>query len=89
MFQIQQPNHIIFGKYAASEYSYPNDCLIITSKGAKSRVWLEYSGLKNQIIFDIQKDLNKRNKLNTKERQVEIRNPEGGGGEDIPPNHMN
>ena len=52
MFQIQQPNHIIFGKYAASEYSYPNDCLIITSKGAKSRGWIDYIKGNNFKIFD-------------------------------------
>ena len=52
MFQIQQPNHIIFGKYAASEYSYPNNCLIITSKGAKSRGWIDYIKGNNFKIFD-------------------------------------
>jgi succinate semialdehyde reductase len=52
LFQIQQPNHIIFGKYAASEYSYPNDCLIITSKGAKSRGWIDYIKGNNFKIFD-------------------------------------
>ena len=52
MFQIQQPNHIIFGKYAASEYLYPNDCLIITSKGAKSRGWIDYIKGNNFKIFD-------------------------------------
>ena len=53
MFQIQQPNHIIFGKYAASEYSYPNDCLIITSKGAKSRGWIDYIKGNNFKIGDL------------------------------------
>jgi len=54
LFQIQQPNHIIFGKYAASasEYSYPNNCLIITSKGAKSRGWIDYIKGNNFKIFD-------------------------------------
>ena len=52
MFQIQQPNHIIFGKYTASEYSYPNNCLIITSKGAKSRGWIDYIKGNNFKIFD-------------------------------------
>jgi len=52
LFQIQQPNHIIFGKYTASEYSYPNNCLIITSKGAKSRGWIDYIKGNNFKIFD-------------------------------------
>ena len=52
MWTIKQPSKIIFGKNSVNEFSFPEKCLIITSKGAKSRGWLEYSGLNNQIIFD-------------------------------------
>jgi len=41
-----------FGKNSVQEFSFPKKCLVITSKGAKSRGWLEYTGLSNQIIFD-------------------------------------
>ena len=52
MWTIKQPPKIIFGKNSLREYSFPEHCLIITSKGAKSRGWLEYAGLSNQQIFD-------------------------------------
>jgi malonic semialdehyde reductase len=52
MWTIKQPSKIIFGKNSLREYSFPEHCLIITSKGAKSRGWLEYAGLSNQQIFD-------------------------------------
>ena len=52
MWTIKQPSKIIFGKNSLRDYSFPENCLIITSKGAKSRGWLEYAGLNNQKIFD-------------------------------------
>ena len=52
MKTIQQPNKIIFGRGSASEYRSQKKCLIITSKGAISRGWLEYVDLQNFKIFD-------------------------------------
>lgn len=52
MFTIKQPPKIIFGKYSASKYQFNEDCLLITSKGAKQRGWIDYLGLKNYYIFD-------------------------------------
>ena len=52
MWTIKQPSKIIFGKNSVQEFSFPEKCLVITSKGARSRGWLEYTGLNNQIIFD-------------------------------------
>ncbi len=52
MWTIKQPPKIIFGKNSVKEFSFPENCLVITSKGAKSRGWLEYTGLSNQKIFD-------------------------------------
>jgi len=52
MWTIKQPPKITFGKNSVQEFSFPKKCLVITSKGARSRGWLEYTGLSNQIIFD-------------------------------------
>ena len=52
MFKITQPQVIIFGKHAIRDYSFPEDCLVITSNGAGPRGWLEYLNLKNYHIFD-------------------------------------
>ena len=52
MWTIKQPSKIIFGKNSVNEYSFPDKCLVITSKGAKSRGWTEYFKLKNFQIFD-------------------------------------
>ena len=52
MFKIIQPPSIIFGKHSARDYSFPENCLIITSKGAISRGWLEYLKLNDYHIFD-------------------------------------
>ena len=52
MWTIKQPPKIIFGKNSVNEFKFPEKCLVITSKGAISRGWLDYSGLTNQIIFD-------------------------------------
>ena len=52
MWTIKQPSKIIFGVNSVNEFIFPEKCLVITSKGAKSRGWLDYSGLTNQMIFD-------------------------------------
>ena len=52
MFKIIQPSSIIFGKHSAKEYPFPENCLIITSKGAISRGWLEYLKIKDCYVFD-------------------------------------
>ena len=52
MWTIKQPPKIIFGKNCVKEFSFPEKCLVITSKGARSRGWLEYTRLNNHIIFD-------------------------------------
>jgi succinate semialdehyde reductase len=52
MFKITQPPVIIFGKYSVMDYSFPQNCLVITSKGAIPRGWLEYMKLNDYHIFD-------------------------------------
>ena len=52
MWAIKQPPKIIFGQNSVNKFKFPEKCLVITSKGTKSRGWLDYSGLTNQIIFD-------------------------------------
>ena len=52
MWTIKQPPKILFGKHSVKEFSFPDKCLVITSKGARSRGWLEYAGLNNHIVFD-------------------------------------
>ncbi len=52
MFTLKQPSMIIFGNKSAQNYSLPENSLVITSGGAKSRGWLDYIGLKNMNIFD-------------------------------------
>ena len=52
MFKITQPPVIIFGKYSVRDYSFPQNCLVVTSKGAVPRGWLEYMKLNNYHIFD-------------------------------------
>ncbi|QLH09672.1 iron-containing alcohol dehydrogenase [Candidatus Nitrosotenuis sp. DW1] len=52
MFTIKQPPAIIFGKHSARDYDLPEDSLVITSKGAKSRGWIDYTSLNNAYIFD-------------------------------------
>ena len=51
MFQIKQPANILVGKESAKEFHFKNNGLIITSKGAKSRGWLEYSRFTDLPIF--------------------------------------
>ena len=52
MNSIKQPNFIIFGKNSVDEFNFPTNCLVITSKGAKSRGWLDRFKSKNYYIFD-------------------------------------
>ena len=52
MWTIKQPPKIIFGKNSVNEFLFPDKCLVITSKGARSRGWLAYTGLDDQIVFD-------------------------------------
>jgi len=52
MYKIIQPPSIIFGKHSARNYSFPENCLVITSKGSISRGWLEYLKLNDYYIFD-------------------------------------
>ena len=47
-----QPPSIYFGTGTACDYHYPSNSLIITSKGAISRGWIDYLKLKNFSIFD-------------------------------------
>tara|TARA_B100001540_G_C15800205_1_gene639590 strand:+ start:764 stop:1708 length:945 start_codon:yes stop_codon:yes gene_type:complete len=51
MFTIKQPSKIVIGRNAVPESSFPENCLLITSKGAESRGWLDYIKLKNYSIF--------------------------------------
>ena len=52
MWKIIQPPSIYFDTGAAREYNYPPNSLVITSKGAISRGWIDYMKIKNFIIFD-------------------------------------
>ena len=52
MFTIKQPNTILFGKYSSRDFSFPENCLIITSKGTKNRGWLDYLKIINYHVFD-------------------------------------
>ena len=52
MYTIRQPNTIIFGENSVNNYTFPQNCLLITSKGAKRRGWLDYIKLKNSFVFD-------------------------------------
>ena len=52
MFQIKQPSKIIFGENCVSDYDFPSNSLVITSKGAKFRGWIDYAKLGNSLLFD-------------------------------------
>ena len=52
MFQIKQPPHIILGKNSGQTFPFDDNSLIITSKGAKNRGWLDYLSIKNYQLFD-------------------------------------
>ena len=48
---IKQPNNIKFGLGSAKDFRYPEKSLVITSKGASSRGWLNYTNLEKQKCF--------------------------------------
>ena len=52
MYEIKQPSSIIVGSKSCNNFKFEENCLVITSSGAKTRGWLEYLGLKNFFIFD-------------------------------------
>ena len=53
MFSIKQPNQIVIGKDSARNFQYPNNSLLITSKGAKSRGWIKYLNVDESVtIYD-------------------------------------
>ena len=53
MFSIKQPNQIVIGKGSAHNFQYPNNSLLITSKGAKSRGWIKYIDVDESVtIYD-------------------------------------
>jgi succinate semialdehyde reductase len=52
MYEIKQPSNIIMGKNSCAEFEFDENCLIITSPGAKARGWLEYLGIKKFMIYD-------------------------------------
>ena len=43
---------IIFGNHSVRDYSFPQNCLVVTSKGAIPRGWLEYLKLNDCYVFD-------------------------------------
>lgn len=52
MWTIRQPPKIILGTNCVSQFAFPADSLVITSRGAKSRGWLDYARLGDHMIFD-------------------------------------
>jgi len=52
LYTIKQPPAIFFGRNSGRDYEFPENCLVITSKGAISRGWLDYLGIKNYHLFD-------------------------------------
>ena len=49
MFSIKQPNQIVIGNGSAHNFQYPKNSLLITSKGAKSRGWIKYLELDENV----------------------------------------
>lgn len=52
MFTFKHPSKIIFGENSAKDFHLPENSLVITSKGAKSRGWIDYIGLNDSYFFD-------------------------------------
>ena len=52
MYTIKQPNRIIFGKNSVNSFQFKENSLVITSKGAKKRNWLDKLKIKNYYLFD-------------------------------------
>ena len=64
---IKQPNNIKFGSNSARDFEYSDISLVITSKGASGRGWLEYTNLENQLHFD---DVEPNPSLDTAEKII-------------------
>ena len=64
---IKQPNNIKFGRDSARDYEYPDKSLVITSKGATGRGWLEYTNLQNKMHYD---DVEPNPSLDTAEKII-------------------
>ncbi len=64
---IKQPNNIKFGRDSARDYGYPDKSLVITSKGATGRGWLEYTNLQNKMHYD---DVEPNPSLDTAEKII-------------------
>ena len=52
MYAIKQPNNIIFGRNSIDKFNFPENSLIITSNGAKSRGWLDHCKFNDYHIFN-------------------------------------
>jgi len=52
MFTIKQPSTIIFGRDSVKKFNFPKNSLLITTKGAKSRGWIDYLSLNDHYVFD-------------------------------------
>ena len=52
MYTIKQPNHIIFGKNSVNEFSFDENCLVITSQGAQNRGWIDMLNISNYFLYD-------------------------------------
>tara|TARA_B110001454_G_scaffold15210_1_gene13617 strand:+ start:9327 stop:10262 length:936 start_codon:yes stop_codon:yes gene_type:complete len=52
MYSVKQPSEIIFGENSLENYKFPENCLLISSNGAKKRGWLDFKFVKNFHIFD-------------------------------------
>ena len=52
MFTLKQPSQIIFGKHSVEEFQFAERPLIISSKGCKSRNWLNHLKVQDSILFD-------------------------------------
>ena len=52
MYTIRQPKKILFGLNSCQSFDFPDNSLLITSSGTKSRGWIDYLKLKNYEIFD-------------------------------------
>ena len=53
MYTIRQPQKIIFGENSSQNFDFPKNTLLITSKGAKSRGWLDHINIKDFEIYDL------------------------------------
>ena len=87
MKNIKQPNNIKFGIGAAKDFTCPKKSLVITSKGAVSRGWLEYINAENCKIFD---DVESNPSIKTAEKIISEYSNEGfecviglGGGSSL------